>query len=118
VGRRRFKFGGHTERYTDEAGPGYGCAWVPAARGQRRAVRHARSSAIAVNSRQYLRLWRAEAPESFDFSVSTAATTGRGEPENHLGDITKVLYPNDEQVKGKELRLAAGSISSVACSLA
>jgi glycogen phosphorylase len=58
------------------------------------------------NTANTLRLWKSEASESFDFS-----TFNRGD---HYGavnrkvaseNISKVLYPNDEQVQGKELRL-------------
>ena len=70
-----------------------------------------------VNTANTLRLWRAEAPESFDFSVFNrgdywGAVNQKVTSEN----ITKVLYPNDEQVKGKELRLEQ-QYFFVACSL-
>jgi starch phosphorylase len=53
-----------------------------------------------------LRLWHAEAPESFDFQRFNAgdyfgAASEAVESEN----ITKVLYPNDQTEQGKELRL-------------
>lgn len=59
-----------------------------------------------VHTCNTLRLWRAEAPESFDFAIFNrgdyyGAVNKKIDSEN----ITKVLYPNDEQVKGKELRL-------------
>ena len=59
-----------------------------------------------VNTCNTLRLWRAEAPESFDFAIFNrgdyyGAVNKKVDSEN----ITKVLYPNDEQTKGKELRL-------------
>jgi starch phosphorylase len=59
-----------------------------------------------VNTCNTLRLWRADAPESFDFAVFNrgdyyGAVNKKVASEN----ITKVLYPNDEQVQGKELRL-------------
>ncbi|MEJ2360437.1 MAG: glycogen/starch/alpha-glucan phosphorylase [Gammaproteobacteria bacterium] len=59
-----------------------------------------------VNTCNTLRLWRADAPESFDFAVFNrgdyyGAVNKKVESEN----ITKVLYPNDDQVQGKELRL-------------
>lgn len=53
-----------------------------------------------------LRPWKAEAPESFDLS-----TFNRGDYDGAVQqkvaseNITKVLYPNDEQIQGKELRL-------------
>ncbi len=59
-----------------------------------------------VNTCNTLRLWRAEAPESFDFEIFNrgdyyGAVNQKIDSEN----ITKVLYPNDEQIQGKELRL-------------
>jgi len=59
-----------------------------------------------VNTCNTLRLWRAEATKSFDFEVFNrgdyyGAVNQKVVSEN----ITKVLYPNDEQVQGKELRL-------------
>ena len=59
-----------------------------------------------VNTCNTLRLWRADAPESFEFAVFNrgdyyGAVNKKVDSEN----ITKVLYPNDEQVQGKELRL-------------
>jgi len=64
-----------------------------------------------------LRLWRAEAPESFDLSTFNrgdywGAVNGKVVSEN----ITKVLYPNDEQIQGKELRLQQ-QYFFVSCSL-
>jgi starch phosphorylase len=59
-----------------------------------------------VNTANTLRLWKAEAPESFDFGTFNrgdyyGAVNQKVSSEN----LTKVLYPNDEQVRGKELRL-------------
>jgi starch phosphorylase len=109
------KFGGHTERYTDELGRGR-VRWVPA-----RVVNGVPYDTpilgYRVNTANTLRLWRAEAPESFDFSVFNrgdywGAVNQKVTSEN----ITKVLYPNDEQVKGKELRLEQ-QYFFVSCSL-
>ena len=59
-----------------------------------------------VNTCNTLRLWRADAPESFDFAVFNrgdyyGAVNSKVDSEN----ISKVLYPNDDQIQGKELRL-------------
>ncbi|MDE1922185.1 MAG: glycogen/starch/alpha-glucan family phosphorylase, partial [Gammaproteobacteria bacterium] len=69
------------------------------------------------NTANTLRLWRAEAPESFDFAVFNrgdyyGAVNQKVASEN----ISKVLYPNDEQLRGKELRLEQ-QYFFVACSL-
>ena len=70
-----------------------------------------------VNTANTLRLWRAEAPESFDFSVFNRGDyCGAVNQKITSENITKVLYPNDEQVKGKELRLEQ-QYFFVACSL-
>ncbi|HEY2418496.1 MAG TPA: glycogen/starch/alpha-glucan phosphorylase, partial [Steroidobacteraceae bacterium] len=98
------KLGGHTESYTDEHGR-HRVRWVPA----RVVVGVPYDTPILgyhVTTANTLRLWRAEAPESFDFSVFNrgdywGAVTQKVDSEN----ITKVLYPNDDQVRGKELRL-------------
>ncbi|MGA2410299.1 MAG: glycogen/starch/alpha-glucan phosphorylase, partial [Candidatus Binataceae bacterium] len=53
-----------------------------------------------------LRLWRAEAHESFDFrAFNTGDYYGAVEQKIQSENITKVLYPNDEQLGGKILRL-------------
>ncbi len=98
------KFGGHTERYTDEQGR-YRVRWVPA----RVVVAVPYDTPILgyhVYNANTLRLWRAEAPESFDFSVFNRGDYwGAVNQKITSENITKVLYPNDEQVRGKELRL-------------
>ncbi len=65
-----------------------------------------------------LRLWRAEAPDSFDFDTFSrgnflAAVAGRENAEA----VTKVLYPSDEAEAGRELRLTQ-EYFLVACSVA
>ena len=98
------KFGGHTERYTD--GRGRTCVrWVPA-RIVNAVPYDTPILGYRVKTANTLRLWRAEAPESFDFSVFNrgdywGAVNQKVTSEN----ISKVLYPNDEQLKGKSLRL-------------
>jgi starch phosphorylase len=70
-----------------------------------------------TNTANTLRLWRAEAPESFDF-----ATFNRGDYYGAVNNkvfsenITKVLYPNDDSIHGKELRLEQ-QFFFVSCSL-
>jgi starch phosphorylase len=109
------KFGGHTERYADELGR-VRVRWVPA-----RVVNGVPYDTpilgYRVNNANTLRLWRAEAPESFDFSVFNRGDYwGAVNQKITSENITKVLYPNDEQVKGKELRLEQ-QYFFVACSL-
>jgi glycogen phosphorylase len=70
-----------------------------------------------TNTANTLRLWRSEAPESFDFAIFNSgdyygAVVQKVASEN----ISKVLYPNDEQARGKELRLEQ-QYFFVSCSL-
>jgi starch phosphorylase len=98
------RLGGHTERYTDHEGR-LRVRWIP-----HRIVNGVPYDTpilgYRVNTANTLRLWRAEAPESFDFSVFNrgdyyGAVNQKVVSEN----LSKVLYPNDEVVQGKELRL-------------
>jgi carbohydrate phosphorylase len=52
------------------------------------------------------RLWKAEATESFDFDAFNLGDYwGAVEQKVDSENITKVLYPNDELVSGRRLRL-------------
>ena len=109
------KFGGHTEHYTDEAGQ-HRVRWVPA-----RVVNGVPYDTPILgyrsNTANTLRLWRAEAPESFDFEVFNRGDYyGAVNQKMSSENLTKVLYPNDEQQKGKELRLEQ-QYFFVSCSL-
>jgi glycogen phosphorylase len=69
------------------------------------------------NTANTLRLWRADAPQAFDL-----ATFNRGDYYGAVRErvtsenLSKVLYPNDEQIQGKELRLEQ-QYFFVSCSL-
>src|SRR5580704_15707238 len=109
------KLGGRTEQYVDERNRPR-VRWVP------------NMTVIGVpydtpilgyhtNTANTLRLWRSEAPESFDFAIFNrgdyyGAVNQRVASEN----LSKVLYPNDEQLRGKELRLEQ-QYFFVSCSL-
>ena len=59
-----------------------------------------------VNTANLLRLWKAEACESFDFqSFNIGDYYGAVDEKVFSENITKVLYPNDEPAAGKQLRL-------------
>jgi starch phosphorylase len=59
-----------------------------------------------VGTCNYLRLWKAEAVESFDFAAFNYGDYYRAvEDKMYSENITKVLYPNDEVIQGKTLRL-------------
>ncbi|MDJ0781841.1 MAG: glycogen/starch/alpha-glucan phosphorylase [Desulfosarcinaceae bacterium] len=98
-------FGGHTEIDTGAPDGAYRVRWIPetVVRGM------AYDTPIAgygVNTVNLLRLWKAEAVEEFDFQLFNRgdyyqAVLDKVNSEN----ITKVLYPNDEQLAGKALRL-------------
>jgi starch phosphorylase len=109
------KLGGRTEQYVDERNRPR-VRWVP------------NMTVIGVpydtpilgyhtNTANTLRLWRSEAPESFDFAIFNrgdyyGAVNQKVASEN----LSKVLYPNDEQLRGKELRLEQ-QYFFVSCSL-
>jgi glycogen phosphorylase len=58
------------------------------------------------NTVNLLRLWKAEAAESFDFQAfNTGDYYGAVMEKVTSENITKVLYPNDETFQGKQLRL-------------
>ncbi len=59
-----------------------------------------------VGTCNFLRLWKAEAIESFDFASFNHGDYFRAvEDKMYSENITKVLYPNDEVIQGKTLRL-------------
>jgi glycogen phosphorylase len=98
------KFGGHTERYSDDRGRP-GVRWVPA----RTVMAVPYDTPILgyrVNTANTLRLWRAEAADAFDVSVFNRGDYWGAVNQKIVSEnITKVLYPNDEALQGKALRL-------------
>jgi glycogen phosphorylase len=70
-----------------------------------------------VASANLLRLWKAEATESFDFDAFNVGDYYGAVDEKVASEtISKVLYPNDEPEIGKKLRLAQ-QYFFVSCSL-
>ncbi len=97
-------FGGHTERYQDENG-NHRIRWIPA-RMVNAVAYDTPIPGFRVNNVNILRLWSAEAIESFDFEdFNTGDYYGAIEEKIKAENITKVLYPNDQQFQGKKLRL-------------
>lgn len=98
------KFGGRTESYTDNNGR-YQVRWLP----DEVVKSIAYDTAIIgyrSSSTNFIRLWKAEACESFDFkSFNVGDYYGAVQEKIASENITKVLYPNDEPVVGKKLRL-------------
>ena len=109
------KLGGHTEAWQDDQGH-YRVRWVPG----RTVVGVAYDTPIVgyrVSSPCLMRLWSAQAPESFDFQeFNVGDYLGAVEEKIVSENITKVLYPNDEPLQGKELRLQQ-QYFFVSCSL-
>ncbi len=98
------KLGGYTEHYQDDYG-NHRIRWVP-----NRVVKGIPYDTpilgYGVNTANSLRLWKAEAPESFDFKAFNVGDYyGAVDQKVVSENITKVLYPNDEQIQGKQLRL-------------
>jgi len=70
-----------------------------------------------TNTANTLRLWRAEAPESFDLGSFNRGDYYRAVEQKVASEnLTKVLYPNDEPLQGKQLRLEQ-QYFFVSCSL-
>jgi starch phosphorylase len=108
-------FGGHTESYRDAQGRDR-VRWVPDS--VVRGVAYATPiPGYRVNTVNMLRLWAAEAAESFDFnSFNIGDYYGAVDRKVASETLTKVLYPNDEPLQGKSLRLQQ-QYFLVSCSL-
>lgn len=97
-------YGGHTEAGSDENGR-YRVRWVP-----RSVVKGIPYDTPIVGYRSdvvnVLRLWKSEASESFYFErFNSGDYQGAVSEKVFAENISKVLYPNDEEIQGKELRL-------------
>jgi starch phosphorylase len=109
------KMGGRTEKHTDATGR-VRVTWIP----QKlvRGVPHDTPIlGYRTNTANTMRLWAAQAVESFDFETFNhgdflGAVADKVSSEN----ISKILYPNDEGIQGKQLRLAQ-QFFFVSCSL-
>jgi starch phosphorylase len=98
------KLGGLTEAYHDGKG-NFRVNWIP----DRLVKGIAYDTPLLgykVNTANLLRLWKAEACESFDFQAFNVGDYyGAVDEKVSSENITKVLYPNDEPAAGKQLRL-------------
>ncbi|MBV5307613.1 MAG: glycogen/starch/alpha-glucan phosphorylase, partial [Desulfobulbaceae bacterium] len=108
-------FGGRTYSFSDDDGR-YRVRWIPGL-----VVKgipyDTPVPGYRVNTVNILRLWSAEAPRSFDFEeFNVGDYFGAVAEKIQAENITKVLYPNDEQFQGKMLRLRQ-QYFFVACSL-
>ncbi|HEY9629757.1 MAG TPA: glycogen/starch/alpha-glucan phosphorylase [Coleofasciculaceae cyanobacterium] len=109
------KFGGHTEGYTHTDGS-FQMRWVP------------RVTVLGTpydtpvpgygnNTVNTLRLWAAKAGEDFDLNTFNAGDYTQAVANKTFSEnISKVLYPNDNTLQGKELRLQQ-QYFFVSCSL-
>jgi len=109
------KFGGRTESFVDAAGR-YRVRWVPD-----RIVNGTPCDMAGIGyhtrTTTLLRLWKSEAPESFDFSAFNEGDySGAVHRQVESENLTKVLYPNDRLQQGKQLRLEQ-QYFFVSCSL-
>ncbi len=109
------KLGGRTERFSDEQGQ-HRVRWVP----ERVIKGVAYDTPVAgygASTANLLRLWKAEAVESFDFEAFNVGDYYRAVDQKVASEtISKVLYPNDEPKAGKQLRLEQ-QFFFVSCSL-
>jgi glycogen phosphorylase len=98
------KLGGSTETYIDHEGRSR-VRWAPL-RTVSGVPYDTPILGYRVNTANTLRLWRAEALESFDFSAFNSGDYYGAVSQKVVSEnLSKVLYPNDEGLKGKELRL-------------
>ena len=109
------KFGGHLEHFKDPQGRAR-TRWIPV----RTVLGIPYDTPICGyrnNTANTLRLWQADAPESFDVGMFNRGDYyGAVERKVSSENLTKVLYPNDEQIEGKRLRLEQ-QYFFVSCSL-
>ncbi|MEB3307510.1 MAG: glycogen/starch/alpha-glucan phosphorylase, partial [Cyanobacteriota bacterium] len=108
-------FGGRTESFRDEHGH-YRVRWIPGEHAI--GVPHdVPVLGYRVNTCDRLRLWRADATESFDFYAFNIGDY-YGAVEEKVGSetLSKVLYPNDGTDEGRRLRLKQQHFF-VSCSL-
>ena len=108
-------FGGRTESCRDDTGRCH-VRWIPAEHAL--GVPHdVLVLGYRVNTCGRLRLWRAEATESFDFYAFNIGDY-YGAVEEKVGSetLSKVLYPNDGTDEGRRLRLKQ-QFFFVSCSL-
>jgi glycogen phosphorylase len=109
------KFGGRTESYVDDQGR-HRVRWLPE-RVVRGVAYDTPVPGYRVPTTNLLRLWKAEATESFDFDAFNVGDYYGAVHEKIASEtISKVLYPNDEPEAGKQLRLMQ-QYFFVSCSL-
>jgi glycogen phosphorylase len=107
-------FGGRTIHHVDENGKRQ-VEWIPSSQIKGTAYDTPVLGYQGVG--KMMRLWSAEAVESFDFSAYNLGDYYKAvDAKMRSENITKVLYPNDQTIAGKELRLMQ-QYFFVSCSL-
>jgi starch phosphorylase len=97
------KLGGYTQGYYEDGV--YRVRWMPQ-RVVRGTAYDTPVSGYHNHTVNLLRLWKAEAAESFDFQAFNTGDYYGAVMEKMVSEnISKVLYPNDESAQGKQLRL-------------
>jgi len=109
------KMGGRTEIHTDAQGRSQ-VKWIPS-RVVRGVPHDTPILGYRTNTVNTMRLWAAQAVESFDFGTFNHGDFGGAVADKVSSEnISKILYPNDEGLQGKQLRLAQ-QFFFVSCSL-
>jgi len=109
------QFGGSTQMFTDDHGR-LQVRWRPA-KVVRGMAYDTPILGFDVDTHNLMRLWRAEAVDSFNFAAFNQGDYyGAVADKLYSENITKVLYPNDEVIQGKILRLEQ-QYFFVSCSL-
>lgn len=109
------KLGGRVEEYTDKDGV-HQERWVP-----HQVIKGVPYDTPILgyhtNTANTLRLWSAQATDSFDFTAFNSGDYFGAVHEKVITEnVSKVLYPNDDETAGKRLRLTQ-QIFFVSCSL-
>jgi glycogen phosphorylase len=108
IGRRELsydvKLGGYLQHYTDRDGR-FRSKWIPELTVKGVAY-DTPILGYKVNTTNTLRLWKSEAPKSFDFQSFNSGDYNFAVNQKIVCEnLSKVLYPNDETLNGKKLRL-------------
>lgn len=109
------QFGGYTERYHDDQGR-LRVRWIGTQKVMGEPY-HTLVPGYETKTINMLRLWRARATKEFDFQLFDVGDYAQAVAQKTSSEnISKVLYPNDNTLQGKELRLKQ-QYFFVACSL-
>jgi starch phosphorylase len=98
------KLGGYVQRYIDVKGKLIN-NWIPdwVVKG---VAYDTPILGYQVNTANTLRLWKSEAPKTFDFQSFNAGNYSTAVNQKIICEnISKVLYPNDEQIEGKKTQV-------------